>query len=143
MEGIKEYLLNKLGSSKYDDFGKQYLKLLGLLNCVKLQQLAISELLNLHSIKHDYKHDFTTLNYIISNVCNHTIKNKNEILINSTLRNQFDDGNIMVQTYNPKTYKYSATTRLDYYKMIMEHLEELNDCLDEIIKMYPQVKAEN
>ena len=141
MEGIKYYLGHGLG----DEIGEKHIKLYGLMTALKMQYDVILELydnLDLNYYDGNSNIGFAKSSVMFYNFIQYPFgweKNRNGYLLS---KYSIDDYKFAYAFFNTRKEDKEKEDIEYYRKTAINHLEELNDCLGEIIKMYQNGKGE-
>lgn len=129
---IKYYIKNGLGK----EVGEKYLKLYGLLQSVIIQQDAIEEMYKLVGITNPSKKEgFSQIRQVRIRIAGHPSSSGHGFFCSFLSRCSFDDKELTLITYNVQQDK-DGVEYINISKLLEEHFTEINEKLDELIKIY-------
>lgn len=122
-------------SNNNDGFAENYLKLLGLLSAIKIQNIALEKFCPFFGVQINRDKNYNFLNNIILNICEPFANNQ---CIGCSIKNNFDEKYISISQFNIVTGQSSCHRDENYQEYIKGHLENLNNYLGNIISVYQE-----
>ena len=135
MSAIEYYFNYGIGS----EIGERYIKLYGLLQSIQVQQDAIRELYKIFGNIYNFSNDTKSIRAIRNEVIGHPMDCRHGEYVTFLSRLSINDESFQIIQYNKSLCK-DDYRKIEYRELIINHLDELDKCIQEIISFHLELR---
>jgi len=135
MSAIEYYFKFGVGSG----IGERYIKLYGLLQSVQVQQDAIRELYKVFGYKYNFSKNCNSIRAIRNAVIGHPIDSRHGECVTFLSRCSINNEKFDIIQYD-KTLNKDDYKEINYRELIINYLNELDMCIQEIISFHLELR---